>query len=519
MMILPPGCMEIKASIKKVAITEDEAHIHRETVLNWQEGPVSFFIKNVTPSLIDRTLRAEVICKDIEVKLDIGSVRCIRSLVREEKLNEKKILSDLERIYKKLYSLAHRKERLFGLRLSTESTCSPAIEQIMEEVLLHGAMPDKYRAQMDIFLEETDNYYLENHRIEEEEYAYLRELEEIKQTVAFNPALLNKEAGILITMEASKAGTGVLGCGYQVPCSQWRPQHEAHLLSDGRIRLITQGVVWQNTGEDWEDVEILLSTAKPGQGLDMELPPQDFLFLRKKTPQERKRIEVQMRDRVVSKTGVTEKEVGEPPLPSDGGETRVYRVPEKVKILATGKPHILELEKSEMKGEAELIAIPELDSRVYLRSLTKNTGERPLLAGPVTLHREGTSVGKGELEFTGSNEDFYLWWGSEDLIKIERSVKTKDDKATLMQNRKVQYTTLLYIHNLTGEEKTFKLQERIPVSEIEGIRISVKELPEKAKDPDKDGFIFIPVSINAGEEKKLVISYVMDIDKEVNYHV
>jgi len=505
----------IDVPIKTVTVSEDEANICREGTVTWEKGPVNIFIRNVSPCLIDQSLWAEVHCKDIETHLEIGSVRAVRSIIKEETLHEKKILENLETLSKKLFSLKHKKERLERYQYALEKAFNPTTEDILEKILLDGSMPGSYTPQIDMILEEIQSYYLENFAITEEQDLCYRELKKYQNEMIFNPSLIHKEGGILISMEANKEGVGLLRCGYKVPCTQWRPQHEAHMTDEEKILFITHGVVWQNTGEDWNDVELILSTARPSLGLNIVNPGADELHLRKKTPRERKKIEVMVRDYTVSKTAVSMS--SEPPVPSDGGETQFYRVPEKVKIPSGRKPHIIEVNKIELTGKKEFIAVPELDNKLYLRSLVKNTGISPVLAGPVNLHREKAFVGKGDLNFIPSGADFYFWWGSEDLVRLERYTDIKDEQATLLQKRKVYYNVNLYIINLTGQTVSFKIQERIPVSELEQISISVIKLPEGAEEPDKNGFIFIDVTMAPDEEKKLSLYYIVELDKEVVY--
>ena len=505
----------MEGPIKTVTVSEDEANICREGTVTWEKGPVNIFIRNVSPCLIDQSLWAEVQCKDIETHLEIGSVRAVRNIIKEETLQEKKILENLETLSKELFSLKHKKERLDLYRYTVEKAFAPTIEEILEKILLDGSMPESYTPQIDMILEEIYRYYLENFAITEEQKLCYRKLKKYENEMAFNPSLLHKQGGILISMEANKEGVGLLRCGYKLPCTQWRPQHEAHMTDEEKILFITHGVVWQNTGEDWNDVELILSTARPSLGLNIVNPGTDELHLRKKTPYERKKIEVMVRDYTVSKTSISMS--SEPPVPSDGGETQFYRVPEKVKIPSGRKPHIIEVNKIEFTGKKEIIAVPELDNKLYLRSLVKNTGTVPVLAGPISLHREKAFVGKGDLNFTPSGADFYLWWGSEDLVRLERYAEIKDEQATLLQKRKVHYNVNLYIINLTGQTVSFKIQERIPVSELEQIYISVAELPEGAEKPDKNGFIFIDVTMAPDEEKKLSLSYIVELDKEVVY--
>ena len=283
------------------------------------------------------------------------------------------------------------------------------------------------------------------------------------------------------------------------------------------VLFISQAVLWQNTGEAWENAELTLSTAKPSLGLDVILPDEDILKLREKTREERKRIKVQERDEVIQSTGIGGNKLEEPPLPSDGGDTQLYRVPEKVNIPPNGRPFLIKLCEFEMEAETALTAVPELNTNVFLISQVKNPQAGPILAGPLSLHRKDTFIGTGQLNFVGSNEPFHIWWGSEDYLRINRYVDRTEEDASLFQSRKVYYTITLHVRNLSGEEASFRIQERIPVSELEQVKVKVQELPAKADKPDKNGFIYIPVTLEPREEKKLDLSYMLEIDKEIDY--
>lgn len=508
------SAMALDGPICRVTITEDQADIYREGKISWKKGPLNIFLKDVTPYVIDRTLWAEIVSTDGLNRPEIGSVRAIRWFEpEEEKVKDGDSTEKIEKIKRRLTELNFDKDRLAYYYSGIETGAGPAVNNIREKIVFSGAMPDSYNASLDEILNVIEYYHKRLNSIEKEQKKCHEELEEIKVMTGVDFSSFRKKGGILVSMEAEKEGAGFLRCGYQVPCAQWRPQHEAHLLSEDKVILINYGVVWQNSGEDWNNAELILSTSKPSLGLDVLIPDEDIMRLRKKTSEEKKKIKIAVRDEEVYRTGVEEVS-GEPPLPSDGGEALFYKITEKVTIPSTGRPHIINLGKYETDGTSSLVAIPELDNKVYLRTLVKNTQNKPFLAGPLSLHREGTFTGRGDLKFVGAGEDFCLWWGSEDLLRLERYVDKKEDKASLLHKRQILYKVKLHIRNLSGEEKLIKIQERIPVSELEEVKVTVKDLPEK---PDKNGFVFINVSPGPSEEKEINYSYIMEIDKEVDY--
>jgi hypothetical protein len=65
-------------------------------------------------------------------------------------------------------------------------------------------------------------------------------------------------------------GGGTLDVEYAVPGAFWKPAYELAFDPDrGQVSLAVAGLVTQATGEDWEGVKLRLSTAIPGQDIDL----------------------------------------------------------------------------------------------------------------------------------------------------------------------------------------------------------------------------------------------------------
>ena len=77
---------------------------------------------------------------------------------------------------------------------------------------------------------------------------------------------------------------------YLVPCAVWRPAYRATLKQVEGGEAVTvecEAVVWQRTEEDWKDVEMAFSTARPTLGASPPRLVEDRLYLRDKTQQEK----------------------------------------------------------------------------------------------------------------------------------------------------------------------------------------------------------------------------------------
>lgn len=518
----PERRIDVGAPITDVTITESQADVKRESAIKWNPGTSCFLVMPVTPYAVDSTMWAEIVPDEGAARPDLGSVRMLRWSVPVNTgmdVKQKAVTEALERIISSITALEDRSERFRRLHAALSAAFEPAVRSIAESVTLQGSLPESYEPALKSILASIEGLYRERFDIHDALGTTFRELSSLHRRWLLEAAescFFERRAGILVTASSESSGQGRLQCGYQVPCAQWRPQHEAHMTGESKVVLMTYGVVWQSSGEEWRDVSLTLSTAMPSLGLDAILPDEDVLKLREKTREERKHIRVEARDQSIETTGA-EVPAGEPPLPSDGGETQLYRVPEKVTVPAGGKPSLIRLSSREMEAATAFTAIPELSSSVFLVSEVKNRDERPILAGPVSLHREGAYTGMGSLDFIGSNETFHLWWGSEDLIRIDRYVDEKEEEATLMVPRKITRTVTLLVRNLAGEASRFTVKERIPVSELEQVRVKLKKAPADSTPPDSNGFILIDAGLGPREEKKYEYVYCIEADRDVQF--
>ncbi|VDN32462.1 unnamed protein product [Gongylonema pulchrum] len=72
---------------------------------------------------------------------------------------------------------------------------------------------------------------------------------------------------ICLLLESNSGGDVELDVSYQVPSASWRPSYEIRVQSaTNTLKLSYFGQIQQNTGEDWLDTSLILSTARPSFG-------------------------------------------------------------------------------------------------------------------------------------------------------------------------------------------------------------------------------------------------------------
>jgi len=113
--------------------------------------------------------------------------------------------------------------------------------------------------------------------------AVLRKLDQQRDDVAAELARVQAEVSkhdldrhveqrvqVLAVVEAGQAGAAELALEYMLPGASWKPVYDLHHRpTDGKVTLRTAGLVRQTTGESWDEVTIALSTAMPGERIDV----------------------------------------------------------------------------------------------------------------------------------------------------------------------------------------------------------------------------------------------------------
>jgi hypothetical protein len=72
---------------------------------------------------------------------------------------------------------------------------------------------------------------------------------------------------VVVDCEVTSPGKLTFDIAYLVPNANWKPEYTVRYLErDELIELTYNASIWQSTGEGWEDVSVLLSTAQPHIG-------------------------------------------------------------------------------------------------------------------------------------------------------------------------------------------------------------------------------------------------------------
>ena len=326
-----------------------------------------------------------------------------------------------------------------------------------------------------------------------------RELKQLQ--VARPPQRLQAQ----VEIEVLQAGLFQPELSYVVRNAGWQPLYDVRLVEgngDGRSLDITYiAEVKQNTGQDWQGVNLTVSTARPA--LNQRLPELRpwFVDVYKPPPPPQPRMmrsakvaaspapttfadaqpeqEVMLMEAVTAEVAVAEVE-------SSGGTAVSFNVSGQTNIPSDGSPHKTTLNQFRFEPKLDYLAVPKHTDAVYRRATVINSSSSPLLAGPMNLFAGDEFIGKNRLQYTPTNGEIELMLGVEEGITIERTLEKRDvDKRLLRDNRQVRFGYKVEIKNLLSKMAKVEVHDHIPVARHEQIKVKLERAkPEPTEQTD-----------------------------------
>jgi uncharacterized protein (TIGR02231 family) len=202
------------------------------------------------------------------------------------------------------------------------------------------------------------------------------------------------------------------------------------------------------------------------------------------------------------------RKVEDMPGVEDGGEPLWFEAARRVTLPADGQPFRVDLAEVRLPCEVQLVAYPELGGAAHLRATATLTGGRPLLAGPVSVARGASIVGRGRIGFVAQGEAFELGFGVDDGVRVRRRVDERRETTAVTGTQRITRSVRVFLSNLGDRPRRLRVIERVPVSEIDevSVKLVTAQGATSARD-ERDGFVRFDVELGGGATQELELAY------------
>ncbi|MCX6558204.1 MAG: mucoidy inhibitor MuiA family protein [Candidatus Aminicenantes bacterium] len=253
----------ISSTIESVTVYRDRALVKRAAQHDYQPGDYVLKIANLPLSLLDESVRvsgsgsAAAKILDIKIKSERLEESAIGRIGELEK-NQRELENQV-RVLDDRMELLNRKDEFLRSLLSDRGG-SPDKEQELQKkgIAEWSRMFDFLESNLNKMNNEKRNLEIEKAKLLEKKAVIDHELgQQIEMRV-------KERKSIEIEVEISRGGSLQVDASYIVPQVSWTPVYDLRFNSDkNEAGLTCQALVRQETGEDWDNTALTLSTARP----------------------------------------------------------------------------------------------------------------------------------------------------------------------------------------------------------------------------------------------------------------
>jgi uncharacterized protein (TIGR02231 family) len=314
---------------------------------------------------------------------------------------------------------------------------------------------------------------------------------------------------VTVDVEARVAGEAEIELSYHVSGASWRPLYDL-MLEGERLNVSYLAEVSQQTGEDWPEVALVLSTTRQGQSRTLpELSP--WYIGRPQPPRA---------PAMYGGVGMArESAPGEPaadeavavafaaaaPSPgravkakrarmlaaeqaeSESGAGFTYTVARPLAVPGDGDPHKTLVAQFDADAVLGYLTVPVLAPEAYLRATVTN-GTLLLLPGQARIFHGAQFVGETRLEVVAPGEEFEVQLGVDDQLKVERKLRRRTTaKALIGGTRTIDVAYEITVDNHRDRQVTVSVHDHIPVSTDGDIKVRLRETAPPPAETDDLG--------------------------------
>lgn len=304
---------------------------------------------------------------------------------------------------------------------------------------------------------------------------------------------------IRVNVEASAPAAAKLTVQYQIANASWKPTYEARLNTRNKtVEIMQYGTISQHTGEEWRNIDLTFSTARPIIGT---VPPElETRWLNLDEPVKKRgkmlergaavyRNDSSFADTMDEPSGTAEIAAAEF---SGSDFAGTFAVKGKANVPSDGSEHRFLVGGWSAKADIYAQTVPAVQPAAYVMASTQLNAPAPLLPGTMSLFRDGAFIGDSEMNFLRPNAKLHLSFGQDDKILVKHTIADfeEDNGGRISRNNKITIRTAAAVQNLHKEPLKIAVYDFLPVAKNSAIAVKIiKDGTTSGYEADPDGKI------------------------------
>ncbi len=324
---------------------------------------------------------------------------------------------------------------------------------------------------------------------------------------------------VVVTVSAARNTTGQFEFSYITRSAGWNAMYDIRAEdTDKPVEMLMKASVRQNTGEDWENIRLTLSTANP---LDSRVVPSlSTWFLRYVEPlpygvAERSRLNEAYTLEMVA-APFAEDEIIEEDLAGSVAEitvatqthtTREYFIDTPYNIMSGADDLMIEVLRDELPAQFTWFAVPRVERDAFLVARITQWEDFVILPGQMGVFFEDSWVGSTFINPEQTADTLEVSLGTDRSVAVERERLTDYSRKGILGRRTTETVAWeIVVRNGKNVPVNIEIKDQIPVTTDADLQITLEEKSD-AIHQETSGILTWRLEIAPGETVRKPFRY------------
>ncbi|MCP4442071.1 MAG: DUF4139 domain-containing protein [Aureispira sp.] len=370
-------------------------------------------------------------------------------------------------------------------------------------------------------------------------------------------------AEVHLVVETDKNTSTTIDLRYVVSDAGWAAIYDLEAGDFNKpIDLGYRGLAYNNTGVDWENVKLTLSTADPLQNMVQpcltvwnldsysnidHIATNINININKNNsyPAQQQRIDIDLdngvyeqevqtilgddyqkgidyntdkyRDYVKNKNNsgptIVEATLDVPEFNADFEIEKPYTIP------SDRKPYSVDINTFKLPTTYKYYAVPKLDKDAFLMAQVVGWEDLDLVSGNVNIYNDGKYIGQSYIDIRNLSDTLSVSLGRDaDVVVTRTKIKGSAKKQLFGSQKKASMAYQINVRNNHSKAITIEIQDQVPISNDKEVIITVDEKSDADYDPEI-GVLTWQFTLGAKKNKEFKMGFSIKYPKDKKVHI
>lgn len=389
-----------------------------------------------------------------------------------------------------------------------------------------GVAPEDLKEMLDFFRTKLTEIGTRQMQLARQSKEANDKLARLQRQLTSQGGNLNQPAGEIELTVSSKANATLdINLSYVANAAGWSPVYDIRakdVKSD--IALAYRANVFQNTGIDWKNVRLTLSTSNPSEGGTKPELSAQYVSVYEPAP-----IAKTMRyeaPRVAMEAAAS-------PVPNKQDDDNFASTADFVSTIQTtlavnfdismpytiisgGNPEMVDIQNFNLPATYKYYAVPKYDRDAFLTAIITNWEKYNLLPGSANIYFEGTFVGTSTIANSDTKDSLLISLGRDKKIITKReTIEAFKSRRNIGSNVRESFGFRITLRNTKSEPVNIIIEDQVPISQDSRIEVETEEL--QGADYNKEtGKLIWNLTLQPLDNKEIILKYNVKYPKGKN---